>query len=97
MLLTSVLSIMQMPEVGRQIICGLVIILMPLAFGRQDRVTSCAGSFSKPIVAAASPRTFERSTPEPVTIRPNGCFLPNPGPFVVNMKKSSADSHDPSR
>jgi ribose transport system permease protein len=39
-LLTSVLSIMQMPEAGRQIIYGLVIILMLLAYGRQARVTS---------------------------------------------------------
>ncbi len=39
-LLTSVLSIMQMPEAGRQIIYGLVIILMLLAYGRQRRVTS---------------------------------------------------------
>ena len=39
-LLTSVLSIMQMPEAGRQIIYGLVIILMLLAYGRRDRVTS---------------------------------------------------------
>lgn len=39
-LLTSVLSIMQMPEAGRQIIYGMVIILMLLAYGRQARVTS---------------------------------------------------------
>lgn len=39
-LLTSVLSVMQMPEAGRQIIYGLVIILMLLAYGRRDRVTS---------------------------------------------------------
>lgn len=39
-LLTSVLSIMQMPEAGRQIIYGLVIILMLLAYGRRERVTS---------------------------------------------------------
>jgi ribose transport system permease protein len=39
-LLTSVLSIMQMPEAGRQIIYGLVIILMLLAYGRRARVTS---------------------------------------------------------
>jgi ribose transport system permease protein len=31
---------MQMPEAGRQIIYGLVIILMLLAYGRRDRVTS---------------------------------------------------------
>jgi ribose transport system permease protein len=34
-LLTSVLSVMQMPEAGRQIIYGLVIILMLLVYGRQ--------------------------------------------------------------
>ncbi|HRY24768.1 MAG TPA: ABC transporter permease [Geminicoccaceae bacterium] len=39
-LLTSVLSIMQMPEAGRQIIYGTVIIAMLLAYGRRDRVTS---------------------------------------------------------
>ena len=37
-LLTSVLSIMQMPEAGRQIIYGLVIILMLLVYGRQRGV-----------------------------------------------------------
>ena len=33
-LLSSVLSVMQMPEAGRQIIYGLVIIVMLLAYGR---------------------------------------------------------------
>ncbi|WP_159711649.1 ABC transporter permease [Geminicoccus flavidas] len=37
-LLTSVLSVMQMPEAGRQIIYGLVIILMLLVYGRQRGV-----------------------------------------------------------
>jgi ribose transport system permease protein len=31
---------MQMPEAGRQIIYGTVIIAMLLAYGRRDRVTS---------------------------------------------------------
>ena len=35
-----VLSIMPMPEAGRQTIYGLVIILMLLAFGRRGRVSS---------------------------------------------------------
>ncbi len=39
-LLTSVLSVMQMPEAGRQIIYGLVIILMLLVYGRQRGVVS---------------------------------------------------------
>src|SRR5215471_9084449 len=39
-LLNSVLSIMDMPEAGRQVIYGLVIILMLLAYGRGERVTS---------------------------------------------------------
>jgi ribose transport system permease protein len=39
-LLTSVLSVMQMPEAGRQIAYGLVIILMLLAYGRWDLVQS---------------------------------------------------------
>ncbi|TWG97299.1 monosaccharide ABC transporter membrane protein (CUT2 family) [Mesorhizobium sp. J18] len=39
-LLNSVLSIMQMPEAGRQIIYGCVIIGMLLAYGRSQRVTS---------------------------------------------------------
>jgi ribose transport system permease protein len=38
-LLNSVLSIMQMPEAGRQIIYGCVIISMLLVYGRGDRVT----------------------------------------------------------
>jgi len=38
-LLNSVLSIMQMPEAGRQIIYGSVIIAMPLVYGRGDRMT----------------------------------------------------------
>ena len=38
-LLNSVLSIMQMPEAGRQVIYGGVIILMLLVYGRGDRVT----------------------------------------------------------
>ena len=39
-LLNSVLSIMQMPEAGRQIIYGAVIIGMLLVYGRNLRVTS---------------------------------------------------------
>jgi ribose transport system permease protein len=39
-LLNSVLSIMQMPEAGRQIIYGVVIISMLLVYGRNQRVTS---------------------------------------------------------
>ena len=39
-LLNSVLSIMAMPEAGRQVIYGLVIILMLLVYGRGERVTS---------------------------------------------------------
>jgi ribose transport system permease protein len=39
-LLNSVLSIMQMPEAGRQIIYGAVIIVMLLVYGRTARVTS---------------------------------------------------------
>lgn len=39
-LLNSVLSIMQMPEAGRQIIYGAVIISMLLVYGRNQRVTS---------------------------------------------------------
>ncbi|HVH02459.1 MAG TPA: ABC transporter permease [Amaricoccus sp.] len=39
-LLNSVLSIMQMPEAGRQIIYGVVIIGMLLVYGRNERVTS---------------------------------------------------------
>jgi ribose transport system permease protein len=39
-LLNSVLSIMQMPEAGRQIIYGLVIVTMLLVYGRGSRVTS---------------------------------------------------------
>ncbi|MXN63961.1 ABC transporter permease [Stappia sp. GBMRC 2046] len=39
-LLNSVLSIMQMPEAGRQIIYGSVIITMLLVYGRNQRVTS---------------------------------------------------------
>jgi ribose transport system permease protein len=38
--LNSVLSIMQMPEAARQIIYGLVIIMMLLVYGRTARVTS---------------------------------------------------------
>jgi ribose transport system permease protein len=38
-LLNSVLSIMQMPEAGRQIIYGAVIIAMLLVYGRSSRVT----------------------------------------------------------
>ena len=38
--LSSVLSIMQMPEAGRQIIYGVVIIAMLLVYGRNQRVTS---------------------------------------------------------
>ena len=39
-LLNSVLSIMEMPEAGRQVIYGLVIIGMLLVYGRSERVTS---------------------------------------------------------
>jgi ribose transport system permease protein len=39
-LLNSVLSIMDMPEAGRQVIYGLVIILMLLVYGRGERVSS---------------------------------------------------------
>jgi ribose transport system permease protein len=39
-LLNSVLSIMQMPEAGRQIIYGVVIIAMLLVYGRNQRVLS---------------------------------------------------------
>jgi ribose transport system permease protein len=39
-LLNSVLSIMDMPEAGRQVIYGLVIIFMLLVYGRGERVTS---------------------------------------------------------
>jgi ribose transport system permease protein len=39
-LLNSVLSIMDMPEAGRQVIYGLVIIIMLLVYGRGERVTS---------------------------------------------------------
>jgi len=39
-LLNSVLSIMQMPEAGRQVIYGSVIILMLLVYGRGGKVTS---------------------------------------------------------
>ncbi len=39
-LLTSVLSVMQMPEAGRQVIYGLVIIVMLLVYGRGERVQS---------------------------------------------------------
>jgi ribose transport system permease protein len=38
-LLNSVLSIMEMPEAGRQIIYGSVIIMMLLVYGRSERVT----------------------------------------------------------
>lgn len=39
-LLNSVLSIMQMPEAGRQIIYGIVIIAMLLVYGRGGRITA---------------------------------------------------------
>jgi ribose transport system permease protein len=39
-LLNSVLSIMEMPEAGRQVIYGGVVILMLLVYGRSDEVTS---------------------------------------------------------
>jgi len=39
-LLNSVLSIMQMPEAGRQIIYGVVIVAMLLVYGRGARITS---------------------------------------------------------
>jgi len=37
-LLQSILSVMQMPEAGRQIIYGVVIIVMLLVYGRGERV-----------------------------------------------------------
>ena len=40
MLLNSVLSIMQMPEAGRQIIYGVVIVTMLLVYGRNEKITS---------------------------------------------------------
>jgi ribose transport system permease protein len=39
-LLNSVLSIMQMPEAGRQIIYGVVIVAMLLVYGRGEKITS---------------------------------------------------------
>jgi ribose transport system permease protein len=39
-LLNSVLSIMQMPEAGRQIIYGTVIVAMLLVYGRSEKITS---------------------------------------------------------
>jgi ribose transport system permease protein len=39
-LLNSVLSIMQMPEAGRQIIYGAVIVAMLLVYGRHEKITS---------------------------------------------------------
>jgi ribose transport system permease protein len=39
-LLNSVLSIMQMPEAGRQIIYGAVIVAMLLVYGRSEKITS---------------------------------------------------------
>ncbi len=39
-LLNSVLSIMQMPEAGRQIIYGTVIISMLLVYGRGQKISS---------------------------------------------------------
>jgi ribose transport system permease protein len=39
-LLNSVLSIMQMPEAGRQVIYGTVIVGMLLVYGRNERITS---------------------------------------------------------
>lgn len=40
LLLNSVLSIMQMPEAGRQMTYGAVIIAMLLVYGRNARITS---------------------------------------------------------
>ena len=37
-ILQSVLSVMQMPEAGRQIIYGVVIVIMLLAYGRGSRL-----------------------------------------------------------
>ena len=37
-LLQSILSVMQMPEAGRQMIYGVVIIVMLLVYGRGERV-----------------------------------------------------------
>ena len=37
-LLQSILSVMQMPEAGRQVIYGVVIIVMLLVYGRVERV-----------------------------------------------------------
>jgi ribose transport system permease protein len=39
-LLQSILSVMQMPEAGRQVIYGVVIITMLLVYGRGERVQS---------------------------------------------------------
>jgi ribose transport system permease protein len=39
-LLQSMLSVMQMPEAGRQIIYGVVIVAMLLVYGRGARVRS---------------------------------------------------------
>jgi ribose transport system permease protein len=38
-LLQSILSVMQMPEMGRQVIYGMVIIVMLLIYGRGRRVS----------------------------------------------------------
>jgi ribose transport system permease protein len=37
-LLQSILSVMQMPEAGRQVIYGVVIVVMLLVYGRGERV-----------------------------------------------------------
>jgi ribose transport system permease protein len=39
-LLQSILSVMQMPEAGRQIVFGIVIVVMLLAYGRNKKLTS---------------------------------------------------------
>ena len=37
-LLQSILSVMQMPEAGRQVIYGAVIVVMLLVYGRGERI-----------------------------------------------------------
>ena len=69
-LLNSVLSIMEMPEAGRQVIYGGVIILMLLVYGRSEQVTSyarwlprlasktAASSWPQPSVLGSSPACY---------------------------------------
>ena len=54
-LLNSVLSIMQMPEAGRQVIYGGVIILMLLVYGRAERVASISSAL---LLRTAVPALF---------------------------------------